>query len=54
MILKRRLKSFLLTLVLFLAAGNLFAVEEYVSKDYKEIDIIFVKQADKELNLYAD
>ena len=49
MILKRRLKSFLLTLVLFLAAGNLFAVEEYVSKVYKEIDIIFVKQADKEL-----
>jgi hypothetical protein len=49
MILTKRLKTFFLTLVLILTAGNLFAVEEYVSKVYKEIDIIFVKQADKEL-----
>ena len=49
MILTKRLKTFFLTLVLLLTAGNLFAVEEYVSKVYKEIDIIFVKQADKEL-----
>ena len=45
----RRLKLLFFTLILLLAAGNLFAVEEYVSKVYKEIDIIFVKQADDEL-----
>lgn len=49
MILKKKLKTFLLTLILLLTASNLYAVEEYVSKVYKEIDIIFVKQADKEL-----
>ena len=49
MILKKKLKTFLLALVLCFTAANLFAVEEYVSKVYKEIDIIFVKQADKEL-----
>ena len=47
MILKKKLKTFLLALVLCLTAGNLFAIEEYVSKVYKEIDIIFVKQADR-------
>ena len=49
MISKRRFKTFLLAGILCLLAGNLFAVEEYVSKVYKEIDVIFVKQADKEL-----
>ena len=49
MVLKRKLKTFLLAVLLCLLAGNLFAVEEYVSKVYKEIDIIFVKQSDKEL-----
>ena len=45
----KRLRTFLVSALLFLCAGSLFAVEEYVSKVYKEIDIIFVKQADKEL-----
>ena len=49
MVLKRKLKTLILALILSLAAVNLFAVEEYVSKVYKEIDIIFVKQSDKEL-----
>ncbi len=46
---RRKLKTFLLALILCFTASGLFAVEEYVSKVYKEIDIIFVKQADKEL-----
>ena len=49
MIFKRRVKTFFIALILCLTAGNLFAVEEYVSKVYKEIDVIFIKQADKEL-----
>ena len=49
MIFKGRLKTFFLAIILCLTAGNLFAVEEYVSKVYKEIDVIFIKQADKEL-----
>ena len=49
MILKKRFKTFFLALIFSVAAGNLFAVEEYVSKVYKEIDVIFIKQADDEL-----
>ena len=49
MILKKRLKTFFLALIFSLSTVNLFALEEYVSKVYKEIDVIFVKQADKEL-----
>ena len=32
-----------------LCSGSLFAVEEYVSQVYKKIDVIFINQADKEL-----
>ncbi len=49
MVFKKKLKTFLLAALLILLSCNLFAVEEYVSKVYKEIDIIFVKQSDKEL-----
>ena len=49
MIFGRRLKTFLLSMLFLLTAGSLFAVEEYVSNVYKEIDIIFVKQSDKDL-----
>ena len=49
MIFTKKLKTFFLAVLLCFTAGSLFAVEEYVSKVYKEIDIIFVKQADKEL-----
>lgn len=50
MALKKRIKTLLLSLILLLAAGNLFAIEEYVSKVYKQIDVIFIEQADKELD----
>ena len=49
MVFARRLKTLLLATLLLLFTGSLFAVEEYVSKVYKEIDIIFVKQSDKDL-----
>ena len=49
MIFKKRLKTFLLAVLFFALAGSAFAVEEYVSKVYKEIDVIFIKKADKEL-----
>ncbi|MBO4534191.1 MAG: hypothetical protein J5726_10940 [Treponema sp.] len=49
MIFKKRLKTFLMALLFFAAAGSAFAVEEYVSAVYKEIDIIFVQKADKDL-----
>ncbi len=49
MIFKKRLKTFLLALLFFATAGSVFAVEEYVSAVYKEIDVIFIKKADKEL-----
>ena len=49
MALIKRLKTFLLALLFFAVAGSVFAVEEYVSKVYKEIDVIFIKKADKEL-----
>ena len=49
MICYKKLKSFLLAVLFCLCSGSLFAVEEYVSKVYKEIDIIFVKQSDKDL-----
>ncbi|MBR5400169.1 MAG: hypothetical protein IK102_00030 [Treponema sp.] len=49
MIFSKRVKSFLLSILFVLCAGSLFAVEEYVSKVYKEIDVIFIRKADKEL-----
>ena len=49
MVFCKRLRTLLVALLLFLCSGSLFAVEEYVSKVYKEIDIIFINQADKEL-----
>ena len=50
MILNKRFKTFILSLILLLAAANLFAIEEYVSKVYKQIDVIFIERADKELD----
>ena len=45
----KRLKSIILAVLFCLCSTSLFAVEEYVSKVYREIDIIFINQADKEL-----
>lgn len=49
MIFGKRLKSFLLVMLFCLCSSSLFAVEEYVSKVYKEIDIVFTNQSDDEL-----
>ena len=49
MLVKKRLKTVLLALLFCLASTSLFAVEEYVSKVYKEIDVVFINRADKEL-----
>ena len=49
MIFGKRLKSFLLVMLFCLCSNSLFAVEEYVSKVYKEIDIVFTNQSDDEL-----
>lgn len=45
-----RLKKFLAAILLILTTSSLFAVEEYVSKIYKDIDIIFVEKSDEKLN----
>ena len=45
----KRLKTLLLSILFIFCAGSLFGVEEYVSKIYKEIDVIFIRQSDKEL-----
>jgi hypothetical protein len=49
MIVKKKLKAFLMTVLLFISSSSLFAVEEYVSRIYKEIDVVFIQKADKEL-----
>ena len=49
MVFWKKLRTVFLAALLCLCSGSLFAVEEYVSKVYKEIDVIFIKQADKEL-----
>lgn len=45
-----RLKGYLAAILLFFSASSLFAVEEYVSKIYKDIDIIFIEKSDQKLN----
>lgn len=45
-----RLKKFIAAVLLCFTASSLFAVEEYVSKIYKDIDIIFVEKSDEKLN----
>ena len=50
MIFGKRLKSFLLVMIFCLCSSSLFAIEDYVSKVYKEIDVIFENQSDNELH----
>lgn len=45
-----KLKKMLAIVILFLCANSLFAVEEYVSKLYKDIDVIFIEKSDEKLN----
>ena len=45
----KKLKNTLITIFLIMMTTSLFAVEEYVSRIYKEIDIIFVEKDDGDL-----
>ena len=45
----KKIKKILITIFLIMMTTSLFAVEEYVSKIYKEIDIIFVEKDDNDL-----
>lgn len=47
---RNRIKAIICSLVLLSAASSLFAIEEYVSKAYKEIDQIFVDKSEELLN----
>lgn len=46
----RRIKLIVCSLVFLLISNSLFAVEEYVSKIYKELDQIFIVKSEKDLN----
>ena len=45
----KKIKNILITIFLIMMTTSLFAVEEYVSRIYKEIDIIFVEKDDGDL-----
>lgn len=45
-----QLRKVLATVLLLFTASSLFAVEEYVSKIYKDIDVIFIEKSDEKLN----
>lgn len=46
----RRIKLIISSLIFLLISNSLFAVEEYVSKIYKELDQIFIIKSEKDLN----
>ncbi|MBR1639296.1 MAG: hypothetical protein IJ688_07920 [Treponema sp.] len=46
----RKLKVLFIAITLFFSTASLFAVEEYVSKIYKNIDLIFVAKSGTDLN----
>lgn len=46
----KTLKCALFTVLFFCLTSSVFAVEEYVSRVYKEIDVVFVKRSDSELD----
>lgn len=48
--LKKKIKAVAVALVLVFSANSLFALEEYVSEAYKQIDRAFVAKSDVELN----
>jgi len=47
---KRKIRTALISLFLVMSCSSVFALEEYVIGIYKEIDQIFVKKSDKELD----
>ena len=46
----RRIKLIICSLIFLLVTNSLFAVEEYVSKIYKELDQIFIVKSEEDLN----
>ena len=46
----KNIKKILAAGILLFTAGSLFAVDEYVSKLYKDIDVVFVEKSDTGLN----
>lgn len=47
---KRCLKTIIISTLLLFATSSVFAVEEYISRIYKELDQIFIIKSDEELN----
>lgn len=45
-----RLKKILAAVFILFTANSLFAVDEYVSKIYKDIDVIFIEKSEEKLN----
>lgn len=47
---KRSFKTLVVSLLMLLVSSSLFAVEEYISQIYKDLDHVFIIKSDKELN----
>lgn len=47
---KRCIKTFIASVMMLLASSSLFAVEEYISKIYKDLDHVFIIKSDEDLN----
>jgi len=47
---KRCFKTFVASALMLLASSSLFAVEEYISKIYKDLDHVFIIKSDVDLN----
>ena len=46
----KKIKILLLSILLMFTASSLFAVEEYVSEIYKELDLVFAEKSETKLN----
>ena len=46
----KKMKKILTVLLMLFISSSVFAIEEYVSEIYKEIDAVFVKKSEKELS----
>lgn len=47
---RRCIKTLIISIFLLFATNSLFAVEEYISRIYKELDQVFIVKSDDELN----
>ncbi len=48
--LKRCFKTLIISVLMMIASSSLFAVEEYISEIYKDLDEVFIVKSDTELN----